>query len=87
MRGEQAIQQDMLVKQYHLSDRQGRALGHILVHGNLTIQDFAHLCPELNRRTLQRDLKGMVDKGVFFEKATSPTDPTKSYVLRDGILK
>lgn len=84
---EQSIQQDMLVKQYHLSDRQSRALGHILKYGNLTLQDFAQLSPEVNRRTLQRDLKAMVDEGVFFEKATSPTDPTKRYVLRDSIFK
>jgi DNA-binding HxlR family transcriptional regulator len=56
----------------------------ILEHGSLTIQDFERLCPEVNRRTLQRDLKAMIEKGVTIEKATSPTDPTKSYVLLEG---
>jgi Fic family protein len=64
-RGEQAIRRDVLVKQQGLSDRQARALGHILEHGGLTIQDFEGLCPEVNRRSLQRDLKAMVDKGLL----------------------
>ena len=70
-----------------LSDRQAKALGHILEHGSLTIQDFERLCPDVNRRSLQRDLKAMIKKGIVIEKATSPTDPTKRYVLMDGITK
>jgi Fic family protein len=64
-RGEQAIQRDALVKGHRLSDRQAKALGHILAHGSLTIQDFEGLCPDVNRRTLQRDLKAMVDRGLI----------------------
>jgi len=63
-RGEQAIRRDVLVKEHRLSDRQAKALGHILEHGSLTIQDFERLCPEVNRRSLQRDLKAMVDRGL-----------------------
>ena len=56
---------------------------HMLVHGGLTIQDFERFCSRVTRRTLQRDLKGMVDKGLVAEKATSPTDPKKRYLLVD----
>lgn len=63
-RGEQAIRRDVLVKEHRLSDRQAKALGHILEHGSLTIQDFERLCPEVNRRSLQRDMKAMVDRGL-----------------------
>ena len=80
-RGEQSIRRDVLVKEHSLSDRQAKALGHILEHGSLTIQEFEQLCPDVNRRSLQRDVKVMVDKGLVSEKATSPTDPTKRYVL------
>jgi len=86
-RGEQAIRRDVLIKEHALSDRQAKALGHILEHGSLTIQDYERLCPKINRRSLQRDLKVMVDKGVVFEKATSPTDPTKRYVLMERALR
>ncbi len=72
MRGEQAIRRDVLVKGHRLSERQARALGHILEHGSLSIQDFEFLCPEVNRRSLQRDLKAMVDVGLLIsEGATS----------------
>ena len=39
--------------------------GYILDHDSLTIQDFEGLCPEVNRRSLQRDLKAMVDIGLL----------------------
>lgn len=64
-RGEQAIRRDVLAKEHRLSERQAKALGHILEHGSVTIQDFESLCPEVNRRTLQRDLKAMVDSGLI----------------------
>ena len=86
-RGEQAIRRDVLTRKHKLSDRQGKALGHILEHGRLTIQDYERLCPEVNRRTLQRDLKAMIDKGLVFEKASSPTDPTKHYLIVESHLK
>ena len=86
-RGEQAIRRDVLSKEHKLSDRQAKALGHILEYGCLTIQDYERLCPEVNRRTLQRDLKAMNGKGLIFEKATSPTDPTKHYLIVKSRLK
>jgi Fic family protein len=82
-RGKQAMRRDVMAKEHNLSDRQALALSHILVHGSLNIQDFERLCPHVTRRTLQRDLKLMVDKGLVAEKATSTTDPTKHYVLVD----
>ncbi|MBL7175900.1 MAG: Fic family protein [Desulfobacteraceae bacterium] len=86
-RGEQAIRRDVIIKEHGLSDRQAKALGHILEHGSLNIKDFEAVCPEVNRRTLQRDLKAIIDKGLILEKATSPTDPTKYYLIVDGRLK
>ncbi len=70
-RGEQAIRLDVLVKEHRLSERQAKALGHILAHGNLTIQDFEGLCPDVNRRSLQRDLKVMVDMGLLVSEGAT----------------
>jgi Fic family protein len=64
-RGELAIRRDVLVKEHGLSDREAKALGHILEHGSLTIQEYERICPEVNRRSLQRDLKRMVERGVL----------------------
>jgi len=71
-RGELAIQRDVLVKEHSLSKRQALALGRMIEHGVLAIQDFEALCPRVNRRSLQRDLKKMADKGLLaIEGATN----------------
>jgi len=70
-RGERAIRRDVLVKTYDLSDRQGRALAHLLEHGRLTIQDYERLCPKVNRRSLQRDLKVMIQKGLILAEGAT----------------
>lgn len=61
-RGEQVIRRDVLAQKHGLNDRQTKALGFIIEHDKLTIQDFEALCPGVNRRSLQRDLKGMMEK-------------------------
>ncbi len=83
-RGEGVIRRDILVKERGLSDRQAKALGHIVEHGSLTIQDFERLCPDVNRRSLQRDIRAMIEQGILEEEATSPTDPGKRYLFNDG---
>jgi predicted HTH transcriptional regulator len=64
-RGELAIRRDVIIKEHGLSNRQAKAVGHILEKGSLTIQDFERVCPEVNRRSLQRDLKKMVENGLL----------------------
>ena len=77
---ERAIARDVLAQQYGLSTRQAATLGFILERGNLTIQDFEQLCTRINRRSLQRDLKAMLDKGMLIaEGATNQL----TYRLKD----
>jgi Fic family protein len=80
-RSEQVIHRDVLVKEHGLNERQAKGLGHLLRHGALTIQAFEGLCPTVNRRTLQRDLKGMIDKNLIVEGGAGATDPTRHYRL------
>ena len=70
-RGEQAIRRDVLAKEHGLSDRQAKALGHIVEHGSLTIQGFERLYPEVNRRSLQRDLKAMLDMELLVSEGST----------------
>ena len=71
-RGEQVIKRDVLVQKHSLNERQSKALGYLLQNDKLTIQDFENICPDVNRRSLQRDLKGMLDKElVSAEGATN----------------
>jgi DNA-binding HxlR family transcriptional regulator len=60
-------------------------MAHPLEHGRLTIQEFEPMCPEVNRRTLQRDLKKLLEKEIHAESATSSSDPTKHYVLSEKL--
>ncbi len=64
-RGEQVIRRDMLVLKHGLNERQSKAVEFLLAHGRFTIQDFEGLCPDVHRRSLQRDLKKMLDKGLI----------------------
>jgi len=63
--GTRAIKKDILKNQYHLSNRQAVAIDSILKNGSLTIQEYELLLPDVPRRTLQRDLKILVDKKVL----------------------
>ena len=49
--------------------------------GALTLGDLDGASPEVNRRTLQRDIKAMLDKGLLGRWAPAPTDPNRHYVL------
>lgn len=85
-RGERTIRLDVLVRQHSLPVRQAAALGHVIEHGRLTIQDFEALYPAMNRRTLQRDLRALVKKGLFADAGTARTDPTRHYELAAGLI-
>ncbi|GHT13515.1 cell division protein Fic [Planctomycetales bacterium] len=80
-RGQQAIKQDIFAKEHHLNVRQSAAMDLILVNGKMTIAEFENLYPNISRRTLQRDIKYLVEAGICYESASSPTDPTKGYAL------
>jgi Fic family protein len=80
-RGEIAIRSDVVAQARRLNPRQAGALDHLLAHGKLTLGELESIFPEVNRRTLQRDLKAMLDKGLLREVATGPTDPNRHYVL------
>ena len=81
-KGEKAIRCDMSVKKFKLNERQARALSFLLDHGKLTIQDYETLVSDVNRRTLQRDLKGMVDRGLLLTKGATNN---QIYMLKENI--
>lgn len=64
-RGERVIKRDVIAQKHRLSERQREALGYALEHGGLRIQHFEAFQPGVSRRSLQRDLKDMVEKGLF----------------------
>jgi Fic family protein len=79
-RGERVILADLAARTYELNVRQSKALKHLAAHGKLTIQHFEEICPEVNRRSLQRDLKDLFEKELIREVGAGSTDPTRHYV-------
>lgn len=69
--GTRAMKCDILAKKFQLTDRQQAALSYVLVEGNLTIQRFETLFPNVTRRTLQRELKTLVEKGLLVSKGST----------------
>ena len=69
--GTTAIRRDVIVSQFNLSERQGIAIDIVLKQGNITIQDYEKLCPDVTKRTLQRELKMLVEKDVFITEGAT----------------
>jgi Fic family protein len=63
-KGEMVIRADVLSRRHDLSERQTQVMRHLLEQGELTIKTLAVLCADAPRRSLQRDLKALVDKGL-----------------------
>ena len=68
-KGSHAMKLDVLVLQYKLSERQKQALESLLTtEKNFTIQEYESFCPGINRRTLQRDLSDLIEKGIITQE-------------------
>ncbi len=69
LKGSQAMRLDVLSLEYKLSDRQKKALDYLLGRKeDFSIQDYELLFPGINRRTLQRDLSDLIEKGLISQK-------------------
>ena len=60
-RSEQVIRRDVLVKQHGLNERQAKALGLLMRKNSVHISEIEQLCSEVSRRTLQRDMTGLIE--------------------------
>jgi Fic family protein len=68
-KGTHAMKLDILTLQHNLSDRQKVALGNLLAtETSFTIHDYEKLFPNVNRRTLQRDLVDLIEKGLLSQE-------------------
>jgi len=62
--GKRAMFSDVVAREYGLNSRQALVVGGLLGRAELRIEDVEELCPGVNRRTLQRDLQGLIKRGV-----------------------
>lgn len=80
-RSEQVIRRDVVLlraRESGIRDRALSALAFLLERGRGTVRQM-EVELKVNRRTLQRDLKQLVDKGFAREVGSGPTDPTRHY--------
>lgn len=82
-RGTRAIKADVMRMEFKLNERQLLVVERLLAQPTLTIAEYEQICPESNRRTLQRDLKRLVELGIIVESTSSPTDPNRGYRLKE----
>ena len=64
-RGQHVIKADLFAREYKLNQRQENILQYLLENVKIDIQSMEVLCPEANRRTLQRDIKALIEKGII----------------------
>lgn len=69
--GKQAMKQSLLTKEYYLSERQRLAIDYMTTEDSLSIQQFEKMCPDVTRRTLQRELKDLIDKGLVMSSGAT----------------
>ncbi len=77
--GRQAIEQDLFAKENHLSQRQSIAIEYMMKNGALRIQEFEKICPGVTRRTLQRELRDLVNKNII---ETTGATSNLEYILK-----
>lgn len=82
-KGEQIIKQDSAlqkIKRLGLNTRQEKAIKYLLRTGAISVGKYQAVVSCI-RRTAQRDLEDMMEKGIIKAVAKSQTDPTRHYVL------
>lgn len=70
-RGEMVIRRDVIAREHGLNARQALAVEALLERGQLGIEEFEDLVPGVHRRTLQRDLQGLVERGVAVSRGAA----------------
>ena len=64
-KGESVIRSDLLSREHNLSPRQVTAMRYIFENEEMGIKDFETLYPTVTRRTLQRELKKLLDLNLI----------------------
>jgi len=68
LKGTHTMKLDILVAKRKLSKRQKQILQQLLeTNEDFTIQQYESFYPDINRRTLQRDLSDLVEKKLIYQ--------------------
>lgn len=77
-RGSAAIRAEVVARAHRLGERQAAVLADIFVTGRRTVSELERAFLDVNRRTLQRDLKALITKGLITESGGT-NDPHRHY--------
>ena len=80
-KGEQVIKTDVLAFHFKLSERQRNIVRRLATEGSLSIEQVQQAVPDVHRRTVERDLAKLVEKGLI--TTTGATNQLR-YVLHTG---
>ena len=78
-RGAAVIKADVLARPHGLTERQAAVLGEVHAAGSVALGGLGPSFPDVSRRSLQRDLKVLLEKGLIEEIAAARTDPNRRY--------
>ncbi len=83
-RGETIIRLDLLARKQGLSARQKDILQQILENGSTPIATLISAYPDMHRRTLQRDLKVLLEKGLSISEGATNN---LAYRIKEGVFE
>jgi Fic family protein len=78
-KGEPAIRAAVIATAKKLNARQASLVAAFMERATLSLSDCEKLLADVTRRTIQRDLKHLVDAGLLREVGAGSTDPTRHY--------
>jgi Fic family protein len=84
-RGTTAIKVDVVARAHRLSARQRAVLEAVHQAGQVAMADLERLVPGATRRSLQRDLRALLAKGLVRDTGSGPTDPNRAYAAVDAV--
>lgn len=78
-RGTAVIRAELLSRFHRLTGRQGAVLVEVHAAGRLSLGELEPRFSGVSRRSLQRDLRALLEKGLIEELGAALTDPNRQY--------
>lgn len=78
------VRAELLARHHRLTGRQGAVLVEVHAAGILSLGELEPRFPDVSRRSLQRDLQSLVEKGLLEVVGAALTDPNRQYVPAKG---
>jgi ATP-dependent DNA helicase RecG len=77
MADKEKAKEELLAK---LNERQKKAFRYVREKGKITMKDYMELCPDVNRKTLTRDLNYLIKLGLVIRKGKGKRDLYYTFV-------